>query len=463
MNEPTWLSVIPPVIAILLAIVTRRVILSLLLGIFSGWLLLSGFNPVTGSLSTVKALFDVFGNTGNAKVILFCGLVGAIIVLVRESGGMHGFVKMIHHRGYLKTRRSAQAMAGVSGCFIFIETAISSLVVGAVFRPVFDKLNISREKLAYICDSTSAPINLLVPLNAWGAYILGLLEQNNVSNPAGVLIHALPFQFYSLFAITIVFWTIWRGRDIGPMQKAERLSQKDGRRTIPEDTIHTGSRQKNSSPINMIVPIALMIGMMPVGMLISGGGNITKGSGSSAVLWAVSISLLSCAFMYVPRKIFSIQQFFSLLIKGVKEMAPLMILMLLAFAIGDVTGKMGTGPYVAKIAGMTLSPVFIPAMLFVLSCFISFSTGTSWGTFAIMIPIAIGISSGSEISLPLTTAAITGGGVFGDHCSPISDTTLIAAMASGSTLIDHVRTQLPYALLAAFLTTCLFILMGWVL
>lgn len=468
MNEPSWISVLPPLLAIILAIAGRQVYISLFAGIYLGWTIISGWNPLTGFAASIEGLIKVFADGDNTRVILFCGLVGALLTLTQRSGGVEGFVNAISKRGWVKNRRGAQLLSGLIGTLIFIETSISSLIVGAVSRPIFDRMKISREKLAYICDSTSAPINLLIPMNAWGAFIIGLLYRENIANPLSVMLSALFYNFYALIAVALVFFLVITGKDFGPMKKAESRARDEGKvlgdraRPVVSDEVVGMKPGPGIRPqaLNMIIPAATMIVMMPVGLFITGKGDITAGSGSTSVLWAVLFSLLSAGILYRVKGILTLNEITDLAVKGIGGLVPLMLLMIFAFALGDVTRELKTGIVVANLASSFLNPAIIPLILFLASCFIAFSTGTSWGTFAIMIPIVVPVASDLGINLSLVVAAVLGGGLFGDHCSPISDTTMVASMASACDHIDHVRTQLPYALTAASLTAILYIITG---
>ncbi len=464
--EPSLISVLPPVLAIILAICSRQVYVSLLTGIILGWTILSGWNPGQGLAKSLDGLVHVFADADNTRVILFCGLVGALVSLTQRSGGAAGFVAAITRKGWVKNRRGAGLLAAFTGIAVFVETSISCLIVGSISRPLFDRLEISREKLAYICDSTSAPVNLLIPLNAWGAFIIGLLQREKVGAPLEILVSALVYNFYAIAAIGLVFFLVITGRDFGPMKKAEERAAKEGKvlsdhaRPVIADEVVGIQPLPGIRPaaVNMLLPIVVMILMMPVGLLVTGHGDMTTGSGSTSVLWAVLVAILSAGILYRIQRLFKVDEIINLVLKGIGGMVPLMLLMLLAFALGDVSRELQTGMVEARLAEIFLNPYLIPAVLFLVSCFISFSTGTSWGTFAIMIPLAVPLAANTGVSLPLVTAAVLGGGLFGDHCSPISDTTMVASMASACDHIDHVRTQLPYAILAAAIATGLFLL-----
>jgi len=398
-------------------------------------------------------------------------MIGAIITFTQYSGGMKGFINWIVGKGVVRTRKSAGFLAWFLGFIIFIESSICVLVSGAVARPIFDKLKISREKLSYILDSTSAPKCILIPLNAWGAFVIGLLASQGVDNPVRVLVSSMPFNFYAILALLIVLITVLTEKDFGPMKKAEhrvRVENKllrDGAEPLISTEVVQMEAKEGVPPraLNMILPVVTMVAMMPVVLLITGKGNLMEGSGSTSVLWAVITGLAVGAVAYRAQGIMKVKEITDIFMKGVGGLIPLASLMILAFAIGDVCEALGTGPFVAQAAKSTLNPGIIPTVVFLVSCFIAFSTGTSWGTFAIMIPIAVPMINIIGLHPSLIVAAVLGGGVFGDHCSPISDTTIISSMASASDHIDHVRTQLPYALTAAGLSILLFLIFGFVL
>ncbi len=466
-----WLSILPPLLAIFLAIKTKHVYISLVLGIWLGWTIIHSWNPVSGLIDTLGALVDVFKDEDNTRVILFSGLVGAIITFTQYSGGMKGFINWVVGKGLVRTRKSAGLLAWFLGFIIFIEANICVLVSGAVTRPIFDKLKISREKLSYILDSTSAPKCILIPLNAWGAFVIGLLVIQGVENPVRVLISSMPFNFYAIFALLIVLIVVVTEKDFGPMKKAEHRVRaenkllRDGAEPLISTEVVTMEAKEGIPPraLNMILPVVTMVVMMPVVLLITGKGNLMEGSGSASVLWAVIAGLVVGAVAYRAQGIMKVKEITDIFMKGVGGLIPLASLMILAFAIGDICDALGTGPFVAQAAKSTLNPGIIPTVIFLVSCFIAFSTGTSWGTFAIMIPIAVPMINIIGLHPGLIIAAVLGGGVFGDHCSPISDTTIISSMASAADHIDHVRTQLPYALTAAGFSILLFIIFGFAL
>ena len=493
MHDYGFWSVIPPLLAIFLAIRTKQVYISLLLGIWLSWIIIAHGNIFPGTYDTVMALVDVFKEPGNTKTIMFSALVGGLIILIQKSGGVSGFVAWIDHKlGGLQVadletnRKKIQFFAWLTGVIIFVETSISSLTVGTVFRPLFDKLKISREKLAYIADSSSAPTSVLIPFNAWGAFIMGLLLTQGYEHGFDVLFKAMVYNYYPVLALLLVLVVIFFNFNIGPMKQAEYRTQVEGKllndnaKPMISDEL-TGVKPvvslQNSKAYNMILPLAVMVLMMPVTLIMDGWQQatqnmgegfsfekifyaISQGSGSTAVLMAVLTALLFALFLYRIQGIAKITVMFDWILKGISEMMPLALLMLLAFAISHVTKELGTGQYVAQLTKNFLSPGLVPLIIFLIAAFVAFATGTSWGTFAIMIPIAVQMAQTLDVNPYISIAAVLSGGVFGDHSSPISDTTIISSMASASDHIDHVKTQLPYALLAGGMAAVLFLMAG---
>lgn len=475
MSEYGFLSVIPPILAIALALITRQVMFSLLCGLFVGFLIIHQWNPMTGFLMTLESIVNVFGSPGNARIILFTLLIGALLQLMKFAGGVAGFVGLIQRR--LESSRSPEPRlrmaAALTGFSIFVESNISILSVGTTFRSVFDRYRMSRAKLAYLADSSSAPACILFPLNAWGAYVIGLLAVYESLDPLQVLVYAIPFNFYAVLTLAFVFYIAWSGRDFGPMKAAEaRAAQKEAVAEAPDSISEPARAQARY----MIVPLGVMIFSMPLFLVMTGWDaestqdlgqriwqSLGNGSGSSAVMYAVASALLILGvWLGLQRKI-SVATYFDQAYLGMKDILIMAILMALAFAIANLCRDLGTGIYVASITKSWLSPIVAPALLFLTSAFVAFATGTSWGTFAIMISIAVPLAEALGLNIYLAVAAVLGGGVFGDHCSPISDTTLVASMAAGCDHIEHVSTQLPYALFVGSMATALYLLVGAIL
>ncbi|MEN8202455.1 MAG: Na+/H+ antiporter NhaC family protein [Bacteroidota bacterium] len=490
MNDFGWLSILPPLLAIILALKTRQVYISLVVGIWLGWLIISDWNVLDGTIATLEGFVDVFTNPGNTRTIMFSALVGALLIFIQYSGGVRGFLlgidkllQRIEKRSSGKSRVTVELLALATGVLLFIETSISSLTVGTLYRPVFDRLKVPREKLAYIADSSSAPSSILIPFNAWGAFIMGLLLTQGIESPFRTLVSAMVYNFYPMITILMVFLVIITRKDFGPMAKAEKRTRDTGKlindnaRPMVSAEITSCTMKEGVKPraANMIVPLLTMIIMMIVSLIYTGWDQVEnpsslmnhlsramgRGSGSSAVLYAVTSSILVAMVLYRAQGIMKVREMVKYTLKGISELMPLALLMMLAFSISHVCNSLGTGVYVAAITEGWLSPALLPMIVFILSAFIAFSTGTSWGTFAIMISLAIPLAQMHDSNIYLIVAATMGGGVFGDHCSPISDTTIISSMASASDHIDHVRTQLPYALVTGAVTALLYLILGF--
>lgn len=468
MESPTWLSVLPPLVAIVTALVTKQVFLSLFAGIWLGWFVLDDGNVLLGLRDAIQSLVDVYKEDGNTRTIMFSALMGSLIALTQRSGGVEGFIQWVTNAGYVTTRRGAQLLASLLGLGIFIESNITCLVSGAISRPLFDKFKISREKLAYLCDSTSAPVCILIPMNGWGAFIISVLAGQGIEEPVRELLTANLFNFYAFLAVVLVFYVAITGKDWGPMARAEARARetgkvlRDGAKPLVSTEVLALPTKSGVEPraINMIVPMATMLVAMPLGLLITGEGDILAGSGSTAVLWAVLLAVTVGFALYLWQRIFKLGELMELVLNGIGGLMPVALLMMMAFSIGATTTALNTGAYLAGLTEGLLSPSLVPAILFVMTGFIAFSTGTSWGTFAIMLPIGIPMAEAIGAPLHVTIGSVLAGGIFGDHCSPISDTTIISSMAAGSDHIDHVNTQLPYAIAIGVVTTLLFLLAG---
>ncbi len=468
MTDPGWLSVLPPLVAIVLAIWSKQVILSLFADIGMGFFVLNGFNPLTGLTAGLEGVINVFSDPGDTRVLVFTLLIGSLIATIEESGGVRGFVHFLETRKFVHNGRRAQWLAWVTGIVIFIESNITLLVAGSVSRPLFDRYRVSREKLAYLIDATSAPVCVMIPLNAWGAVIIGLLSGTDVKDPLQTFIASIPYNLYSIAAIVLAAVVIWKNINIGPMRAAEQRTA-GGEFLWPTatpliDVSAEDESKYHGQPIPpaylMMLPIIAMIVMMPIGLYITGDGSLIEGSGSVSILWSISFAIVVAWALMLGRRQSTINELMRVFMKGAGSLLPIATILLLALALGDVAKLLGTGPYVAGVVGAAVPEALLAPLVFITSAFIAFSVGSSWGTFAIMIPIAVPIATTLGLPVPLFLGAAISGAIFGDHASPISDTTVVASMASATDHIDHVRTQLPYALLAASVAAAGFLLLS---
>lgn len=487
------LSLVPPLLAIGCALWTQQVFPSLLLGLWSGYVIIAGGDPLTGSLETINALVDVFKSAGNTRTIIFSALMGALILLMQRSGGVKGFVELISLRlrrarhDESVARRSTQVMTIIVGALVFIETTISVLVVGTLFRPLYDRLKLSRERLAFLADSTSAPVSVLLPLNAWGAYLLSLLSlQPEVEAPLATLLASIPLNLYAISALAVCVWIALGGRAWGPLVQADLRAERgevlnEGAQPVvsAELTELEPLEGVEAAASSLLIPLCTLVIVMPITLFYTGWpslevqhekglselGNklyfaLSEGSGSMAVLTAVCAALLVAGALYRARGIMNMKRFVDLSLSGIGGLMPLALMMVLAFALSTLCKSLGTGPYVAQLCQGSIPSFLFPVSTFLVSAFIAFATGTSWGTFAIMIPIAAPLAAAGGLPQALLLSAVLGGGVFGDHASPISDTTLVSSMAAATDHLDHVKTQLPFALFAAAIASAFYLLMG---
>jgi Na+/H+ antiporter NhaC len=475
-----WIVLVPPVLAIVLALWTRQVYLSLFAGLWLGATILVGGNPVAGLQETASQLVAVFQSEGNTRVVLFCLLVGGLIALIQASGGVAGFVAWAQRRGLGQSRRGAELLAWMVGLVIFVESSITTLTVGAVARPFFDRLKLPREKLAYYCDVTSAPVCMMLPLNGWGAYILGLLAVQGVAVGAvALLAEALLFTFFAWMSILFALTLALTGWSFGPMLRAERRAAETGALTRVGSTPMVSDEVSSLQPVaaalprarNLVVPIGVMVGMIFVGLYLTGSAGIdaayaagevveasiwdllSNASGSTSVLWAVGLAIGVAMVMFAlpssgraGRRALSPAQSTDLLLKGMSGLLPATILIVFAFALGQVSRALEMGPYLVGLIGQDATAWWLPALVFVVGCFVSFTLGSSWTAFAILIPVALPLAEGLGLPPALLLGAILSGGIFGDQCSPLSDTSIISSLASACDHVDHVNTQLPYAL-----------------
>ena len=433
------------------------------------WLLGSG-NPLAAIPQAIDAVINVFTDPGDTRVLVFTLVIGGLIATIEKLGGVRGFIHLLQEKKWVTGPGRAQWLAFGTGVVVFIESNITLLIAGAISRPLFDRYRVSREKLAYIIDATSAPICVLIPLNAWGAVIVSLLASSGIENPIDVFIGAILLNFYAIFAVLVCALVIWSDFDIGPMRAAQKRTM-EGRFLWPNATpmvdpslIEAGqSRQPQDSAKLMLLPVLALVLSMPLGLYVTGEGDLTAGSGSTSVLWAVLIALGVAWAIVLGSRRATLETLMQLFLKGAGGLLPVAMILLFSLALGDVANALGTGVFVAQLAQETIPSALLLPLLFLLSAFIAFSIGSSWGTFAIMIPLAMQIVAALDMNASVFLAAVLSGAVFGDHASPISDTTVVASMAAATDHIDHVRTQLPYALISAGLATVAFFVSGLVL
>lgn len=482
------ISALPAIIALGLAIVTRRVLLSLGFGILSGAVLLNDFS-FSGTTSYLSSLFmGLFVdngemNTKNMSIVFFLIFLGMMTALLTLSGGTSAFAQWAESR--VKSKRGAKLLAATLGVFIFVDDYFNSLAVGAISRPVTDRFHVSRAKLAYILDSTAAPICVITPISSWGAYIItvigGILVSQGITDlsPLTAFAYMIPMNFYAIFALLMVFTVAWFQLDVGPMRRFEYQatigrSLEDDKNSTQwlEDELGINESSKGRV-LDLIVPIIVLIISTIFWMIFTGAETLKENNSAFSFLGAfentdVGLSLLYGSSMGLLAALLSVvkQNLPTLDIAktmwiGAKSMFGAVLILFFAWLIGSVIADMATGKYLSTLLQGNLSPEFLPVILFLLSSAMAFSTGTSWGTFGIMLPIAGDLSVATDVAILLPMlSAVLAGAVFGDHCSPISDTTILSSTGARCGHIDHVSSQLPYAIGIAFVAAIAYLVLG---
>ena len=463
--ETGWVSVLPPLIAITLALITKEVYSSLFIGLFSGMLIYAAASGGT-IFSAVNMTFDMMCSkiADNAYIIMFLGMLWAVVTLVSNSGGSQAYGRWAEKK--LKTRRSASLATALLGLIVFIDDGFNCLTVGTVMRPITDRLKISREKLAYIIDATAAPVCIIAPVSSWAVAVASEVSEENGFN---VFLSTIPYNFYAIFTIIMVFYLCFTGKDFGPMKKAEERAMQG-----KIETSAVSPDAGKASIWDLVLPVAVLIVCAILGMAYVG-GFFSGTSFSEAIGYNAPAGLTMGAFagfltamlMYLPRRLMTPRQFIENIVGGIGSIVPPMLILILSWSLGGVCRHLiGTGYFISGfVSSSNMGLSYLPFFIFIIASIMSFSMGTSWGTFGMLIPIITMICSteGASPFLVPTLGAVLAGSVYGDHCSPMSDTTILASTGSGCPHINHVETQLPYATLVAFLCAIGYLFVGFVI
>ena len=485
---PGILSIIPPVLAIILALVFRQVIISLLLGVYIGVIFVFDYNPFTAILRLIDTyIINAISNTSHLQILVFTLLFGGVVGLISKSGGTKGIANLVTK--FARTKRSGQLATWASGILIFFDDYANTLIVGNLMRPITDKLKISREKLSFIVDATAAPVSSIFIVSSWIGYEVGLIHDSLVTihsseNAYNVFIQTIPYRFYPIMMLIFIFILAWLQRDFGPMFKAEKRAVDEGKvlrddAVVSKDLTETSEifgNEDKAKWYNGVIPIVVLVLVTIAGLIYTGLDSIKQqaltdygirdviGNSNSyvALLWGSFLACIVAGIMILTQKIMNLSETVDAWFTGLRSMFLACIILTLAWSIGAITQDLRTADYIVNIISDTLNPHFLPVIVFLVCALISFSTGTSWGTMAIMMPIVIPLShhvtelyhysyADHMLILHGVISSVLAGSVFGDHCSPISDTTILSSMASACDHIDHVRTQLPYAVVTAVL------------
>ena len=464
-------SVVPPILTIVLALVTKNVFFSLLIGIFTSSMVLCGGAPLTGLNDAFYSFIHTFESSGNTITLISFLLIGALIYLIEKSGGVEGFTEvMLKKRALIKTKRGASIFTWLLGIIIFTSGSLSCMVTGSVSRPFNDALKVPHEKSAFIVHATSTPWCVLFPLSGWLAALAGYLTSGGVpeNEAISVLLRSIPLNFYCILAVFGTLAVSLFGINIGPMRKAEERAEKTGALDNPgrggalTEEAMSPSKAK-PRVLNMLLPMGVLIATILAVLTITGKGNPTQGAGMQSLLWGCILAVVTICILCVAQKLFSVDEVINEMFKGMGTMLPVAGILLFGFTMGNLVKDLDTGNFLTSVFMRVLSPALLPALSFLLCMLLSFATGTSMGTMAIMSVICLPMAISMGISIPLVAGAVFGGSIFGDHSSPISDTTIMSCATTGCDIIDHVKTQMPYVLIFAAISLVLYVVFGFVM
>ncbi len=461
MNDYGLMSLVPPVLTVVLAIWSRNIIFSLGLGVFSGSLILNSFNPLTATLDVIESrIFVVISTPSNIQTIFAMMAIGGFIHLLEKSGGASAFARGMTQ--LISNVRRAKLGTWLSGLVVFFTDSGNELIIGPLFRPIFRELSICKEKLAYILDATASPICILIPFIGWGVYISGLIDQayldSSLTKPGmSVLINVLPYQFYAILTLAAVLFFILNGRDFGPMRKAQEAYRPE------EHTEPTVTETADTPP-----PISLFVAPLSILLAIIAGllswyalrDELNSIHIRSTLTIAYTSASLACAYLMYKHQQTPLNDSLNTFIKGTETMVFVVIILILAWSLSSVVKDLGTAKTISVLVGQHISPAVLPALIFLLGAVISLATGSSYGTFAILMALAIPVALNVGAPLYLTIAAVLSGGLFGDHTSPISDTTVLASIGADCAHIAHVHTQFYYALLTGSVAFATYLVAG---
>ncbi|MCR4758587.1 MAG: Na+/H+ antiporter NhaC family protein [Butyrivibrio sp.] len=473
-------SLLPPIIAIALALITKEVYSSLFIGIVVGGLLYSGFN-FSGTMEHVfvDGMIAQLSDSWNVGILIFLVVLGSMVMLMNRAGGSAAFGRWaVDH---VKTKTGAQFATILLGVLIFIDDYFNCLTVGSVMRPVTDKHKISREKLAYLIDATAAPVCIIAPISSWAAAVTGFVDG---ANGLSLFVKAIPYNFYAFLTFAMMITLTLTNYDFGPMKNAEQSIKSNSKKAKHE--LHpsiTGAEDQPTPPtslrgrvIHLVLPIVCLIICCVIGMIYTGGffegesfvDAFSNSDASVGLAYGSVVALIITIVFFLLTRVLSFSDCMNAIPEGFKSMVPAVLVLTFAWTLKSMTDSLGAATYVAgivdNIAHHDGLMSFLPALVFVVGTFLAFATGTSWGTFGILIPIVVNVFGGNidnELMI-ISISACMAGAVCGDHCSPISDTTIMASAGAQCEHIDHVSTQLPYAMTAAALSFVVYIITGFV-
>ncbi|MGE8064572.1 Na+/H+ antiporter NhaC family protein [Pseudomonas sp. NPDC089569] len=470
MHEVGVWGLLSPAVTICLAIFTRQVILSLVVGCVAGFMVLSNFHVGHGLQSAVQGVVDVFKSDGVVRTLIFTVMISGVIHLARLTGGMKGLVNQISGRlRIVKGPISIQLLAGALASVVFIDSYLAMLTSGAATSELVRRHGVAREQVAYVLKNVGISAWSSAIFNGWGAMMLGIIavqvENGSIQgNPFNILAHSIVYNLFAWASIAMVLVSIFTRFSFPGMRRAKQRAAtgtelREG--AVPLTALGEEEQISSASVSNLLVPLLSIFLFVPVGLYITGGGEIGNGSASTAILWAVLFGQCVGFVHYVLiKRVMNIETYFNRLVEGYQAMLPLVVVLTLAFLIGDLSSQLQIGQFLAQHFSVLMPVSLVAAFVFLVAALISLSTGTSWGTFSIMIPIGIQLAVSSGADPYLVIGAAISGAIFGDTTSPISDTGIVTATATGNNLMDHIKTQLPYCLTAAGIALVGFVILG---
>lgn len=468
----TFWALVPPVVAIGLALITKEVYSSLFIGVLMGGILYSGFS-FEGTITHIfeDGMINVLSDSYNVGILIFLVILGTMVCLMNRAGGSAAFGQFA--ADHIKDRVGAELATILLGCLIFIDDYFNCLTVGSVMRPVTDKFKVSRAKLAYLIDATAAPICIIAPISSWAAAVTGFVEGEDGFS---IFVRAIPYNFYAILTIVMMIGMVLLRTEFGSMKFHEKNALKGDLYTTPGRPYDTEKQPEVSvrgTVLDLLIPIisliiCCMVGMLYTGGFFSGEDFVTAFSQSDASLGLTMGSffgLLITIGLYQVRRVLKFSECMACIPEGFKSMVPAIMILSFAWTLKAMTDSLGADVYVATVVASSARSLlnFLPAIIFVVGCFLAFATGTSWGTFGILIPIVVAVFENSNPDLMIISiSACMAGAVCGDHCSPISDTTIMASAGAQCEHVNHVTTQLPYAVTAAVVSFVSYIIAGFV-
>ena len=486
-----FLAVVPPLLAIILAIVTKEVLLSLFIAVFTGCMIIANWNPMAAVVKMLEIFVgsydeeEVFTpgaitDSQNAMVLIMIILIGGIIGLMVRSGGSAAFGELLGRK--IKTKKGAQGATWLVGMIIFFDDYFNALTNGAIMRQISDKYGVSREKLSYIIDSTAVGICLIAPLSSWVAFICSLLGDSFnrlgiVDDPYKIFVTAIPYNYYAWLSIIMVIVVIYLNLDFGPMAKAEKRTEETG--ALCDKTFSGGSADEDDysaiepakgKPNDLLIPIITLIIGTLVLMLYTGGffehfdvmEAVNSMDGMAAITYAFGLIVVLCIIMYAVKGLSKVLESIAAFVIGAKSVVYVIILLSFAWAIGGVGDELDTAGYMVQVFQAGVPSFLTPVFIFIIACVMTFSTGATWGTYAIMIPLAVPLGDAMGVSVLACVTAVVGGGGFGNHCSPLADTAILSSAASNIRHTDHIKTQIPYSVTCAVCACVGYIVSGFI-